>query len=252
MSNTAKIKIAPALCKEISSPYRGEALQIKMPKGSQYEGYEFTYGYYGESSTIYYEIYRPSNYKVKEFTLVKSTRKEGERHKRYRLKWAELATEFADHQKQFDKSMLPKALAYYNDYSYRGRVEVSRNSKYTVGGVEGNWFWENDENKRRISAKNFELICMLSEDEAKEVNAYIDELNSLEEEVYDLQRNGSLLDVLRQAEYRTREYAVLDLKRKELISFIEDGISELENRMEALKEKLDHYRGSSEGGNANE
>lgn len=245
MSNTAKIKIAPALCKEISSPYRGEALQINMPKGSKYEGYEFTYGYYGSNSTIYYEIYRPSNYKVKEFTLVKSERKEGERHKRYRLKWEELATEFADHQKQFDKSTLPKALAYYNDYNYRGCIELSRNGKYAVGGVEGKWFWESDETRRRIYAKNFEFISMLSEDEAKEVSGHIDELNSLEEEVYDLQRNGSLLDVLRQAEYRTREYAVLDLKRKELISFIEDGISELKNRMETLKEKLDHYQGGA-------
>ena len=246
MSNAGKIKIAPALCKKISSPYRGEALQIKMPKGSQYEGYEFTYGYYGSNSTIYYEIYRPSNFAVKEFMLVKSERKEGERHKRYRLKWEDLVSEFSEHQKQFDKSTLPKALAYYNDYNYRGCVEVSRNGKYVVGGVEGNWFWESDESKRRISAKNFELISMLSEDEAKEVNAYIDELNRLEEEVFDLQRNGSLLDVLRQAEYRTREYAVLDLKRKELISFIEDGISELKNRMESLKKKLNEYRGGRE------
>ena len=243
MSNTAKIKIASALCEEISSSYIGEALKIKMPKGSQYEGYEFTYGYYGEHPSIFYEIYRPSNFAVKEFMLIKSARNPGERHKRYRLKWEDLVAEFEEHQKQFDKSTLPKALAYYNDYNFRGCVEVSRNGKYVVGGVDGKWFWENDESRRRISAKNFELISMLSESEVKEVNAYIDELNKLDFELYDLQRNGSLLDVLKGAEYRTQEYEVLDFKRKELISFIEDGLSELKNRIETLKEKLNHYQG---------
>lgn len=185
------IKIDKSLCKDNNNKFYPKVI-VELPEQSSFAGYYF------ELSNIvvrtnYNQICKP--YKSDfVFKLIKQEREPGQRYSRPALSWEALCREFEEHQKQFDKSSLPKALAYVNDYNYRNGIEWSRAGNFVIGAIEGAWFWKDEDDKRRVSAKNFKLIAFLPEEEALVVSKKIERLEEIVSKLYSITSSNNIKD----------------------------------------------------------
>ena len=243
-----KFKISRSLCKIIpGNEYHSELLSVQLPSESQYFGYEVSLYCY-EDENLFFEAYRPRG-KNWSFELIKSEREKGKRYKRYRLTWDELIKEFEQHQKQFDKSECRKGLAYVYDYDYRGRVEQERVGKYVVGAVDGKWFWINEYERRRISAKNFRLIAILSASEIEAVENCIEKLKQSEMDLEYLTRfngirgkvQGLFLDFTH-IQFNEK----LNKNLNELLSSIDELIADCKANIARITEKFEGYHSEAQ------
>ncbi len=243
-----KFKIARSRCKVVpGNEYCGESLRVRLPRESQYFGYEVSIYCY-ESENIFFEAYRPREENWV-FELIKSDREKGKRYKRYRLTWDELAKEFEEHQKQFDKSKCPKGLAYVYDYDYRGGVERDRFGKYAVGAVDGNWFWINEYERRLMPAKNFRLIGMLSSSEIEAVENCIEKLKQSEMDLEYLTRFNGIRDKVKGLflDFTHIQFnEKLNKKWNELLSSIDELIDSNKKDIARIKEKLEGYHSEAQ------
>ena len=232
-------KIDKSLCELIpGNQYCSDWLQVKMPKESQYAGYATRIYLYSEESVCY--VAYKSRSENWTFELTKIDREQGKRYKRYRLTWDELSAEFAEHQKRFDKSECPKGLAYVYDYAYRGGVEQSRTGKFVVGAIDGKWFWLDEYDKRRISAKNFRLISALDSKDVERVQSEIKELNRLEFEIDLLGGFNGVRDKFTQLRI-DESFSKIEKARQAIVELINSEIEERKTAFNELMKKLEAY-----------
>lgn len=249
--NTRKkysIKVAKSLCKEEDgNQFHSAQLIVQMPKTSQYSDYHFKVYYYYEIGNTYCELLEPKDTTAFTYELIKTEREEGKRYRRPRLYWKDLKQEFEQHQQLFDKSALPKALAFVYDYQYKGSLELMKNGRFVVGAVDDKWFWVGVDDRRRISAKNFKLISNLAAGEDEAVQKDINELNKSERELSRLISFNGIREKARYCcKYELGQFAELQPMGEQLMNKIDEMIDVRKKTVEEITCRLKNYHSANE------
>lgn len=151
-----------------------DTYEFQMPSESDYAGYKFSISAQSvEKCSAFYRLRYQAD---KEFTLIKyAGREEGKKYSRPKINGEKMW----DLLKSCDKCYL----AYFNDYIYARGMEISRCGHYSIGYLDGKWFINDDGDVKRISAKNFELICELDPKQAQDLRERLKKDEGINKEI---------------------------------------------------------------------
>lgn len=163
-----EIRISKKLCTKIETRFQ-RGIEVQMLPTSQYSGYKFFVSdSFAYKLRNFYEIGKSSN-SAWRFTLERIDREPGKRYARPKLTFEELQAEFADHSAQFYTDTLPQALAYTKTYADDGTRNAGRvmGAGFCIGGYDKTWFYESDDERRRLNTNGVRILKRLAPEEVK-------------------------------------------------------------------------------------
>lgn len=190
MDMRSEIRVSKKLCERVKTRYQ-DGYYVKMLSTSKFAGYQFFVSdYFFALSATYGEITKSKNNEGYLFTLEKIDREPGKRYARPKLSFDELQAEFAEHSAQFYSDALPQALAYCKMYANNGTHTAGEvvARYFCVGGYDSSWFYEADDNRRRLNTNGVQIIKKLSADEAVQIKEKLSRLRELRHMQHDFDR----------------------------------------------------------------
>lgn len=223
-----EIRVAKKLCERVKTNYQ-DGYYVKMLSTSKFAGYRFFVSdYFFALSTTYGEITKSKNNEGYLFTLEKIDREPGKRYARPKLSFDELQAEFAEHSAQFYSDALPQALAYCKMYANNGTHTAGEvvARYFCVGGYDKSWFYEADDNRRRLNTNGVQIIKKLSADEAVQMKEKLKRLRELRRMQHDFEQ--CKIDYLDRYYYEVMKRT---LKRETLME-ITDALEKINARVD--------------------